>query len=277
MSLPYGVLVSTVVSRIRTELQDNSASPRWSDSIILAYLNDGIRDLAKARCFRRKEVLVPTAGRGVYQYLSEPAAVFSVWYDGLRLSPSSIEALARVYGQDWASQSGQPTRFVPDESLRICPIPGSAGTALVTSGSAPITQSEGDGPGGSGYWCFDNSGTNRHFLPGDGTVTNPTASGNLWVDYAYYPAEVQLTEKIAKRWETALINFAAGKCLTKSDDAAEAKDSERLMGMYFKEKENLTVGINSPRFGTNWTPPFPVDANGWEWSGSVGRDSILQG
>jgi len=43
------MLVSDVISSVRTNLQDTVATYRWSDAELLGYYNAGIRDIAKRR------------------------------------------------------------------------------------------------------------------------------------------------------------------------------------------------------------------------------------
>lgn len=264
MSIALGVLVSAIVSRVRTELSDTGAVARWSDATILNYLNDAIRDLAEACVFRRRDIIVPTAGRSTYAPHCEPVRYFGVMLSGRPLIARTESDLYHVAGSGWEGFAGTTTHYVPGEALRLWPAPGT-GTALTWGTAATLTENEGRGPGGSGYTSGLNGTTLVHWLPGDGVCTNETASGNLWIDYAYYPGELLATEKLSRRYVSAVQDYAVGLALEKSEDAGEQRTRDRALQRYYSAKEALASVQNAGRLSAEYLPAKRHETSPGRW------------
>lgn len=275
MSLPYGDDVSVVLTAARLDLMDNSGAPRWGDSQLLQYFNDGVREMATANIFRRIDVITPAANQVFFQTFMEPVNIFGAWYDGRRLAAQDEFGLERQYGINWSTIVGLQISYVFKRFLRLAPLPGTQGAALTAAGSPSITEAEGRGPGGHRYWCFDNSGTLHHFLPGDGSVGNSYARQNLWVEYAYYPDALLATDTVDKRYSLALRDFIVWKCLYRSDDKAEVAQAQASIAKFEDFKRQQTVLESRP--SAEMLPNYPMDVNGWENKGIGGVPRILAG
>lgn len=262
--MSYGITVADALTNIRTELQDNGASPRWSDALLLNYVNKGLRDLGQARCFECMEVLVGAQGQGSYTLGKEPVKVQGCWYDGRRVAAGDLWTFERDYGYGWSTVVAIPRAYtLAGPNLRLEPIPGTGGTTLATTGSPAITEAVGKGPGGDGYWFWNNAGTLEHFVPGDGYVTNNPQTGNVWVLYSYAPAAVTTSDYLANRIVDALEFYAAGRCLAFSDDKQEQRISENYLAAYGTAKDRLSSEIASR--SSEYLPSFHADLIGWEY------------
>jgi len=59
------------------------------------------------------------------------------------------------------------------------------------------------------YWCADDAGTKKYFLPGDGNVTNDEdAANNLYIEYFWVPRPCLTSTNIPVRFGEALKAFA---------------------------------------------------------------------
>lgn len=263
MALTRGILTSVLVGQVRTEVQDTGSAPRWSDAQILLYINDAFHDLAQAGCFRRTDVLVPAMGQAVFQPLLEAVKIYGVWYCGERLQARSTQEAERLYGDDWTTQTGTPILYIPGDTLRIVPLPGNGGSSP-TFGTAPITEADGKGPSGTGYWSALNGSTVQHWLPGDGTVTGDLTAGTIWVDYSYIPGDVSSTMLVPSRWKLAVRDFAVAMCLEKSDDPGEQRLRDRALARYISVKEAASVG---QQWSAEHVPMPALNQDGWERAG----------
>ena len=261
MPTTRGKLVSAIVSDARIDLQDTSGAPRWSDATILSSINDAINLLAQGLVFRRTDVLVPTAGRSTYVPHLESVSVASVSYGGAKLEARTRTELERILGQSWSTQTGDPSYYVPGDTLRIAPVPGAGGTTPTFS-TPELSEADGKGPSGHGYWCADNAGTLVHFLPGDGVVTN-YETGNLWVEYAYYPGPVTPTLYIPSRIALACRIYAVGQCLEASEDPGEQQRRQISLQRFEALRDDLVSGYNS----ADYLPMAGYNAEGWERGG----------
>ena len=248
-----GLSVSTLIAKIRTELSDTGASPRWADSVLLSYLNDALRDLAEACVFRRTDIVVPTADGMVYAPHMEPVRYFGVSHSGVPLAAKSEADLYALAGSGWAGMGGPPTHYVPGEAIRVWPKPG-AGTALTFPVPPPITEAEGKGPGGAGYTSALNGSLLVHWLPGDGTVGNENAPGNITIDYAYFPSEVMSTDRLSRRYASAVMQYAVGTALEKSEDTGEQRARDRALLRYYESKQALADAQNAGRLSAEYLP-----------------------
>lgn len=277
MSLTRGKLVSSIVSEARTDLQDSGAAPRWSDAQVLTYVNDALQVLGQSGIFRRVDVIPATAARGVYQPLCENVTVFGVWYGGQRLEAKNLREMERRLGRTWHEFSGFPVYYVPGpgDSIRIGPLPTNSGAAP-TFGTAPISEADGKGPSGHGYWSALNGSTVQHWLPGDGTVSGDLATGNLWIDYAYYPAAVVPTQLLPTRCALACRSYAVARCLEGSEDATELKRAALALQRFVDLADDLATGQTS----SEYLPQAGNNQVGWEaYQGGVPSrsQSILYG
>lgn len=127
--------LSQIVSNVRTRYEAES-TVRWSDTPIVAAINDGLEDLSEASRFYERHISVPLGNlRSYYDlrgWMPETAlGVTSVWNTSLNswLEPTGIEKL----GSRWERSTGTPLSFFMRGLfwMGVWPKPATSGTGYL--------------------------------------------------------------------------------------------------------------------------------------------------
>lgn len=249
--LNKGMEVSDLVAAVLIDLSDVDQQ-RWTSPQIVNYMNEGLRELAKECVFRRVDYQRVTANKSVYQTFAECARIGAVWFD-LSEIPAALD---NSLTGEWRDDTGTPYAYVPlKDGVRLYPIPTVAGDAY-TLGAPTLTETQGGTIMGDGYSAALNGTTVVHFLEGDGVCTNAdTATGNLRIEYAYYPQPVGATDNVPAKFATALILYALWRCFSLSEAPEEVARSQVIGPNWQREVRKLAVEAdprsfsNATRFG----------------------------
>lgn len=234
------MIVSEIITAVQEEVDPRKR--RWSDPTVLALINEGVDVLAGQQCFLRREVVVPTAGVGHYA-LSLPAVrIERVWYNRKRLAPATYAEADAALGWGWQGGNGTPEWYDPDEGgVTLAPFPASSGTALTFSGNPTLASAAGKQMLGNRYWAASDSGTWKHFHPGDGVCDAHTAANNLWVEYYYQPEPLTLAADIPRSYRMALEHYALYRMLRTSRDPGDTTRRTDAFAIWGAEAGKIAI------------------------------------
>lgn len=216
---------------------------RPSGPVVLSYMDDAIRDMArKAGAFRRTEVLKTYGSKRTYRLATPPVKVFRVRYGSTRLAQTTEDELdgrVDVGGGAWRGIAGTPQTWFGEDAVSLYPMPKTDGDDL-TFGSSALTPEEGYSIAGHGYALGFSGSTPVFFRFGDGVWSNEdTAVGVLFVDYAYMPTPLQPTTLVPYSFHSAIKHYVLSQIY-------QGADADRERQKYMEEVGVLVAGIIDP-------------------------------
>lgn len=119
------------------DILDESTPGQFSDAMLVRWLNEGGRDLARSTRHLKDKATIPTvAGSGTYALPESVVAVEHCYYHeagsgrNFPLTPRHLENLDAVRGYDW-TREGTPMFFTtqgytPNLTLTVYPVPSSS-------------------------------------------------------------------------------------------------------------------------------------------------------
>lgn len=257
MALKKGLYASDLASRVLFDLGD-PAQKRWSADQVLKFINEGVRELAGEGIFRRFDLHIPQAGKAVYETFAEYAVIGRVEYGFCELEPlTEAEAESRL-GHGWRLRMGAPRFFIPMRTgVRLAPAPGNGGTPLQFSGTPSITEENGGKINGEGLIGALWENSVAHFAEGDGFAANwPAASGNLLIEYAFFPRPSESGDLLPSRLADALVAYSTARCLALSDAEEDLARVGAATGRWLSLRERLVQknGVESLCEPKNFAP-----------------------
>ena len=243
MAIEKGRDITAIAADVSVDLSDPNQR-RWTSPVIINFMNQAIRELARNKAFSREDIQVPTAQQNFFETFAEMIAIDKVEYNNKPLDVRSLGRMERDFGQTWrTTEEGDPRSYIPTRlGIELWPVPVNAGTALNYTGSPDITEAQGGKINGDNYTGGDNAGTIAHWLTGDGEVTNEFAENNLRIKYHFVPRASAAGDSIPGRYEDALRAHAMWKCVAISDAPEEKVIAQTYYADWLKEKSEV-IGL----------------------------------
>lgn len=240
MAITKGRGIEDIAADVSIRLSDPNQR-RWSNTLLISYMNEAIRTLARKNAFFRYDIHVPTVGQEFYETFAESMTIKKVEYDNEPIHPQNIDSMERDFGTQWRTEpAGTPRFYIPQRNgIILWPKPDTAGTALVYTGSPAITEETGGKINGDGYTGGNSSGTIVHFLPGDGEVSNENADNNLRIRYQYMPRASESGDSVPGRYEEALKAYAMWQAVAVADAPEEKVAATTFFQNWLMEKRNV--------------------------------------
>lgn len=241
------LLASHVITKARFKVSDTGGT-RFSDQLLIDFLNNGIADIARSTRLYNETSYVPIEIRTSFFDLSKFAiSIERVEHEGVVLKPLTFEEMDKRYGNEWQLEEDPlPTHIVYDllqpANFRIYPIPSVGNTTLHQSNSLY---------GGITAIYYQNVDLAITGAYGD---INPDTTKQLLVYYIKQPKQIveitdELDDVIDIGHVSVLAHYVAGQALRVNQDTLSRKVGNEELAMYQASKKDLenTKNVNNTR------------------------------
>lgn len=245
--------IETILANSRDLLGDNSNSPRWSDPILLRFLNEGLKDFIRStKILRKKTYIKLEQNIAIYDLSQSVLSIDRIQYNGKALSVKSEEEMDKIslLWEDTVALEPAYTIFSNLKAgvFRIWP--------KVVEGSANIvTQNQAYGG------LIDIEVTDELFsLP---EIENVESDIYKYVSVIYNAKPILLTLdsldsdiEIDEMHDIALQYYITGQALRVDQDTANRQFSAEQLALYsaYVDKTKTEQSVNNNTFSRQTIP-----------------------